>query len=153
RVDDALVRHAPLLPLVDDGVVGVEPVGDVIGVQDGDLRGPREAPRAHHPDVGPGNEQDAGASPGRRRDGTGAAGLRVRQRVSGQERRQVRGDADRSHAGAAAAVRDAEGLVQVDVADVGADVAGAAEADLRVQVGAVHVDLAAVLVDDGADLL
>jgi len=51
----------------------------------------------------------------------------------------------------AAAMRDAEGLVQVDVADVGADVGGAAEADLRVQVGAVHVNLAAVGVDDLGD--
>ena len=42
--------------------------------------------------------------------------------------------------------------MQVEVADVGADVAGAAEADLRVHVGAVHVHLAAVLVDDRADL-
>ena len=60
------------------------------------------------------------------------------------------GHADRAHPGAAAAVRDAEGLVQVDVADVGADVRGAAEPDLGVQVGAVHVDLPAVLVH-GAD--
>ncbi len=37
------------------------------------------------------------------------------------------------------------------MADVGAEVAGAAEADLRVHVGAVHVDLAAVLVHDVAD--
>ena len=85
----------------------------------------------------------------------GCARRRSRRRRgwSGQERRQVRGDADRAHAGAAAAVRDAEGLVQVEVADVGADVAGPAQADLRVHVGAVHVDLAAVLVDDLADLL
>jgi hypothetical protein len=41
-----------------------------------------------------------------------------------QEGREVRLDADRAHAGAAAAVRDAEGLVQVEVADVGAVVAG-----------------------------
>ena len=73
-------------------------------------------------------------------------------RVARQERRQVRRDADRAHARAAAAVRDAERLVQVEVADVGADVAGPAEADLRVHVGAVHVHLAAVLVDDRADL-
>ena len=35
----------------------------------------------------------------------------------------MRRHADRAHARAAAAVRDAEGLVQVEVADVGADVA------------------------------
>ena len=56
--------------------------------------------------------------------------------------------ADGAHARAAAAVGNAEGLVQVQVADVGADVAGPAEADLGVHVGAVHVDLAAVAVDD-----
>ena len=52
----------------------------------------------------------------------------------------------------AAAVGDAERLVQVQVADVGAEVAGAAQPDLRVHVGAVHVHLAAVLVDDVAHL-
>jgi hypothetical protein len=72
--------------------------------------------------------------------------------MTGQERGQMRGHADRTHAGAAAAVRDAEGLVQVQVADVGADVARAGEPDLRVHVGAVHVHLAAVLVHDLADL-
>src|SRR5207245_9918453 len=57
-----------------------------------------------------------------------------------------------AHAGPAPAVGNAEGLVQVQVADVGADVTGPREADLRVHVGAVHVDLAPVLVDDLADL-
>ena len=41
--------------------------------------------------------------------------------------------------------------MQVEVADVGAHFGGAAEADLGVHVGAVHVDLAAVHVDDFAD--
>ena len=50
---------------------------------------------------------------------------RSHDRVPGQERREVRRDADRPHARAAAAVRDAERLVQVQVADVGADVARA----------------------------
>src|SRR5207245_9267055 len=48
-------------------------------------------------------------------------------------------------AGAAAAVGDAEGFVEVEVADIRADVGGAAEADLGVHVGSVHVDLAAEL--------
>ena len=61
--------------------------------------------------------------------------------------------ADRAHARAAAAVRNAERLVQVEVADVGADVARAAQADLRVHVRAVHVHLPAVLVHDLADVL
>ncbi len=43
------------------------------------------------------------------------------ERMAGQIRRQVRGHADRTHARPAAAVRNREGLVQVDVADVGTD--------------------------------
>ena len=50
---------------------------------------------------------------------------------------------DRADAGAAAAVRDAEGLVQVEVRDVGAELARPGQADQRVEVGAVDVDLAA----------
>ncbi len=64
----------------------------------------------------------------------------------------MRGDRNRPHPGAAAAVRNRKRLVQVEVADVGADCRRAREPDLRVEVRAVHVDLAAVLVDDRADL-
>ncbi|MCY1517305.1 hypothetical protein D9M68_519800 [compost metagenome] len=78
--------------------------------------------------------------------------MSVRFRMAGEVRGQVRLDADRAHAGTAAAMRDAEGLVQVEVADVGTDVAGAGKADHGVHVGAVQVDLAAVLVHDLADL-
>ena len=57
------------------------------------------------------------------------------------------------HARAAAAVRDAEGLVQVEVADVGAEAARLGQPDQRVEVGAVDVHLAAGVVHRGADLL
>ena len=58
----------------------------------------------------------------------------------------------RADARAAAAVRDAEGLVQVEVRDVRAPLAGLGDADQGVHVGAVGVHLAAVRVDDLADL-
>src|SRR3546814_13106724 len=73
-------------------------------------------------------------------------------RVARQESRQMRLDADRPHARSAAAVRDAEGLVQVEVADVRAELAGPCKPHLRVQVRAVQIDLPARLVDDVADL-
>ena len=60
--------------------------------------------------------------------------------------------ADRAHARAAAAMRNAEGLVQIEVADVGAVIAGPRQPDLRVQVGAVEIDLAAMAVHDVADI-
>ena len=54
--------------------------------------------------------------------------------------------------GTAAAVGDAERLVQVEVRHVGAELARLGHADERVEVGAVEVHLAAVLVDDRADV-
>src|SRR2546429_1393944 len=70
----------------------------------------------------------------------------------GQERPEVGGHADRPHSRPAAAVRNAERLVEVQVADVGSHVGGPAEAHLGVHVGAVHVDLTTVRVHDLADL-
>ena len=48
-------------------------------------------------------------------------------------------------------MRNAEGLVEVEVGHVRAERGGAADADHRVEVGAVHVHLTTVLVDDLAD--
>ena len=64
----------------------------------------------------------------------------------------MRAHADRADARPAAAVRDAERLVQVQVRHVGAELARLREADERVEVRAVEVHLAAVLVHDLADL-
>jgi hypothetical protein len=73
--------------------------------------------------------------------------------MPGQEGHEVFHHAHRAHARAAAAVRDAEGLVQVQVAHVAAELARRGHAHQRVHVGAVHVDAAAVLVHDRAQLL
>ena len=62
------------------------------------------------------------------------------------------GDAHRADAGPTAAVRDGEGLVQVQVRDVAAELAGLREPDQRIEVRAVDVDLPAGRVDLGADL-
>ena len=72
--------------------------------------------------------------------------------VAGQEGHQVLDHAHRADAGAAAAVRDAEGLVQVQVADVAAELARRRQADQRVHVRAVDVDAPAVLVHQRAQL-
>ena len=71
--------------------------------------------------------------------------------MTGKKRRQVTGDRDGAHAGTAATMRDAEGFVEVEMANVGAEIARATEADLGVHVGAVHVNLAAVAVYDFAN--
>ncbi len=46
---------------------------------------------------------------------------------------------------------NAEGLVQIQVTDIRADRAGGTETELRVEIGPVHVDLAAVLMNQFAD--
>jgi hypothetical protein len=51
--------------------------------------------------------------------------------MAGQERRQMLCHADRPDT-AAAAMRDTEGLMQVHVADIGADVAWPRQADERI---------------------
>ena len=72
--------------------------------------------------------------------------------MSGQEPGEVAADSDRADARTAAAVRDAERLVQVEVADVGAEATRPGDADEGVEVGAVDVHLAAGRVHGVADL-
>ena len=74
------------------------------------------------------------------------------ERMVREERRQVGADADRAHAGPASSVRDAERLVQVEMRDVGAELAGLRQADHGIQVGAVEIHLPARVVDKVADL-
>src|SRR5439155_26668307 len=70
----------------------------------------------------------------------------------GQERLEVGLDAHGPRARAAPAVRRREGLVEVEVADVEAEVARPRDAEDRVEVGAVHVDLHALGVTQLGDL-
>ncbi len=64
----------------------------------------------------------------------------------------MRLDADRAHARPAAAMRNAESLVQIEMADIGTVVARPRKSDLRIHVGAVHVNLSAMVMHDVADL-
>ena len=58
---------------------------------------------------------------------------------------------DGSHAGPAPTVGDAEGLVEVEVGDVGPVVARPAETHLGVHVGPVQVHLATLIVHQRGD--
>jgi hypothetical protein len=60
-------------------------------------------------------------------------------------------DTDRSHAWSAAAVWDAKRLMQIQMANVRAVIAGATKANLRIHIGTVHVNLAAMRVNDVAN--
>ncbi len=154
QVENHFVRDTAVRTRVEHRIVFLEPRLDVVGVQDGVTGGVRHAFRAEHSHVGVGNQQDARAAPWRRRERMNRPGpTGPHYRMPGQVRREMRGHANGPHAGTAAAVRDAERLVQVQVADVGADRRRTRQPDLRVHVGAVHVHLSAVVMDDGADVL
>src|SRR5438128_12008849 len=60
--------------------------------------------------------------------------------------------ADRPNTRAAAAVRNAESFMQIQMANIGAVIARTAKTALRVHVSAVHVNLAAVFMYDLANL-
>ena len=68
--------------------------------------------------------------------------------MRGQVRGQMRLDTDGSHAGPTAAVRNAESLVQIEMADIRAVVAGARQSDLRVEIGTIQINLSAVGVNE-----
>ena len=59
---------------------------------------------------------------------------------------------DGPDARAAATVRDAEGLVQIQVGDVSSELAGLGEAHQGVEVGAVDVYLSPGVMNHGADV-
>ena len=70
----------------------------------------------------------------------------------GKERRKVSTTTNGTHARSAAAMGNAESLVKVHVRDVGAKFAGPADPNHGIEIGTVHVNLAAVLMNDLADL-
>ena len=79
------------------------------------------------------------------------ARFRIENEFSRQKCSKMFGNADWSHAGPAAAVRNAKGLVQIQMANVRAIITGTAEADLRIHVRAIHVNLTAVRMHDVAN--
>ena len=58
------------------------------------------------------------------------------------------GDTDRPHARTAAPMWNAERLMEIQMTDVSADVGRPAQPDLRIHIGAVHIDLSALSMDD-----
>ena len=148
------MRDAVVVPAVEHRVVLLQPLRDVVRGEHGDRRGVGEPLGAHHPHVGPRDRQDPRRAVRRRADRPDAGapvGVGV-GRVRREVRRQVCAHADRADPGAATAVRDAEGLVQVQVRHVAAELAGLGVAEERVQVRPVDVHLAPVVVHHLAQL-
>ena len=69
-----------------------------------------------------------------------------------QKRLEMGRDPDRTNPRAATTVGNAEGLVQIQMADIGAKGTGAAHPHLGIEVGAIEIHLASVLMHQRADL-
>ena len=146
------MRHAAALQAFDLAAeVQLVVIGqarrDVVGREDRRLGCALQALGAHHAHVHPADRQHGGIAErcrGDRADAAGDAAGAMRR----QERHEVFHHAHRAHARAATAVRNAEGLVQVEVAHVATELARRRHADERVHVGAVDVHAAAVAVHD-----
>src|SRR2546427_616568 len=112
---DALMRHQAVAAGVQGLEVRGQALGDVVGVELRDLCGLAQAFTAHHRDVHPADRQDRCTAEA---GGADHADRTVVTQLARQERGQVLLDRARADARATTAVRDAEGLVQVQVKNV-----------------------------------
>ena len=69
-----------------------------------------------------------------------------------QEWGQMSCHGNRAHSRATTAMGDAEGLVQVEMADIGAKAPWLAHPYLGIEVGAVEIHLTAMAMDQGTDV-
>ena len=147
------MAHAARLARIIGAVFRSQRRRHVVGVDDGHFGGFAQSVGPQHFDVSVGDRQEQRRTPRGRRDRRDAlVAARGYDGMRGQERPEMLRDADRADARTAAAVGHGERLVQVEVADVGPDVAGIRQSHLRVHVGAVHVDLSARIVNGVHDL-
>ena len=137
-------------PLVQHRIRLFEPRHHIVRIQDSQFRGPGKPFPAHHGDIRPGYDQNVCAAvrrcrhrPHRRR-----FVRRGGQRRGGQKRRKVLRHANRAHPRTAAAMRNAEGLVQIQVARVRPEIAGTTQAHLRIHIRPVKIHLSPAAVHD-----
>ena len=153
QIQNALMRYMPVGAGVKRGVVVFQAHADVVGAQDRGFGRRLQAIRAHHAAIHPADRQDGGVTQGSCGNGADTVHRYASGNVSRQIRHQIGYHADRADARSTTTVRNAKGLVQVQVADVAAEFTGSRHADQRVHVGAVHIDAAPVLVHQSAQLL
>ena len=142
----------PAASAEQDRVGVLEPDSHIIGLEDGEL---------HHGDIGAADGEDEGGAKGGSSHGSewihlggpvgkGAGGD---EGVGGEEGGKVGLYSDGSHTRTSASMGDAEGLVEVQVTYICSDDTRSCESNLSVHVGPVHVNLAAMRVNDPADLI
>src|SRR5262245_18097824 len=71
--------------------------------------------------------------------------------MAGKKGSQMTGNCNRTHPWSATPVGNAKRLVQIQMTDIRADVAGPTNPNLRIHIRAIHIDLAAVGMNDLAN--
>jgi hypothetical protein len=130
------VSDSPVLVGKSKVVVRLQPLGDVVGVQQSNLGDLSETLSAEHLDVRPGNGVDRCRA--ERRGGDGGDGLfaaGLDERVRGEERSKVRFARDGTDTWSTSTVRDGEGLVQVGVRDITSDPTETGQSNQTVAIG------------------
>ena len=147
HIQDALVRHRSGATGVENWEVAAKSRRHVVRVKNGDLRCRTDPFCTECRNVGPADRQDARASVWCRRDASLFAKCET-----WKERREMFHHTDWPHPWSATTMGNCERLVQIEMTDIGAECAWLREADLRIHVCAVHIDLSAGRVHRVADL-
>lgn len=152
-VKNELVGNATLITSVDNWVVVLKTVGNVVSIQDGNLAGLHQARFSQELDERVADGENTSITIWCGGDGTFSATSNRCDNMSGDEWLEVNFSTDRTNTGTTTTVRDSEGLVQVEMTNVSADVTWRGKTELSVKVGTIHVDLTALFVDNFTDLL
>ena len=117
------MRDTPVFAREENRKILLQAFGHVVGIQDGHLRRFGQAVASHQRDKDPGNGQDSRAAMRRRRNGPdGILAAEMCHGMARQKRREMSRHSDRTHARASAPMRDAEGFMKIQVADVRSDI-------------------------------
>ena len=150
QIQNALVRNMTCFAIgtragVQGRVVVSQAAADVIGGQNSRFGGMLQTFSAHHAAIHPADGQHGGIAQRRSRDSAHAIDFQTARRMTWQIRHQIFHHANRTDTRAAAAVRDAESFVQIEVAHIAAKFSWGRHTHQGIHVGAVHVHAAAML--------
>ena len=153
QVEDHLVTYAAILSRIVCAELLRQSCRHIVCIDDCHFGSLAQTALAEHLDVAVGDRQQHCATPGRRRNcGDTLLATGLNQRVRGEELRQVCSHADRTNTGTTTTVRHCEGLVEVQVADVSADITRIGQTYLSVHICTVHIYLTTSVVHCVNDL-
>ena len=148
-LENHFMAHRAVLATINRAVGILKACSQIVGAENGNLRGTRQTLNTHHTDVTVGDGQNTSTTVWCSRHLVSGV---AEADVTGQEGYEMLSYADRTNARTATTVRRSKGLVKVEVADVGTDGTRVGQTHLSIHVGTVHIDLRTAAMDDTANL-